>query len=583
MATSPTVNPTVAKSIQSQIANIQSGINSLRSGSSGGSSSPSSSSGAGAVNAQGQIVSGGRVVGTANAADRYSPGARPAAVSEMEEGLAPIGPTEKIEQLDPNAEAPQSMINQASQLQSQVSNLAQSKGLKLQQTASGGYTSVPDLASQYRQGFTTAQQSAQQSGQLSPQTQGAGSAIVGSVMKNLSPQQESPSILGPIQNSDSMFDSLFTQFDDYFSPVSQKSSLVDEYKKLSKSLGLEDINAELIDAKRIIEGTEDDIRNEITAAGGTATDSQVMAMANARNKSLIKNYNTLLDTKNAATTQLTTLMELSVQDRQFAEAEFDRKMNFAFQVANFQQKATENAKSTYLSLIENGLGSSLLTNPNDARLVEKTLGLPSGGLTQVIQAKEQERALQLKKSNLEIKGLESNLLTDQMQRSNIQSQINERNSLAGGASGIVPGAKPTGKPDFTSAGYATRTTTSHKTINDLGEKFVSGSSLFGKYSPNVLKSEQRQQYDQAQQDFLTAVLRKESGASISPEETKNGKEQYFPQPGDKPGVIFQKEVNRVNAINGLIGSSGTAYSGSFLPTPTPVKNPLNGDLIILTD
>jgi hypothetical protein len=33
-------------------------------------------------------------------------------------------------------------------------------------------------------------------------------------------------------------------------------------------------------------------------------------------------------------------------------------------------------------------------------------------------------------------------------------------------------------------------------------------------APNVLQSSEYQQYDQAKRDFLTAVLRKESGATI---------------------------------------------------------------------
>lgn len=46
-------------------------------------------------------------------------------------------------------------------------------------------------------------------------------------------------------------------------------------------------------------GSEDDLRTEITKAGGFATQSQILGLTNARNRQLIKNYNTLLDTRNA--------------------------------------------------------------------------------------------------------------------------------------------------------------------------------------------------------------------------------------------------------------------------------------------
>ena len=71
--------------------------------------------------------------------------------------------------------------------------------------------------------------------------------------------------------------------------------------------------------KNIIEGSEDDIRMEITKAGGFATDSQVLALTNARNKQLIKNYNTLLDTRNSKEKYLQTAIGLEQQDRQAAD------------------------------------------------------------------------------------------------------------------------------------------------------------------------------------------------------------------------------------------------------------------------
>jgi hypothetical protein len=39
-----------------------------------------------------------------------------------------------------------------------------------------------------------------------------------------------------------------------------------------------------------------------------------------------------------------------------------------------------------------------------------------------------------------------------------------------------------------------------------------------------------QSQKQAEQNFINAILRKESGAAISPSEYKNAEKQYFPQP-----------------------------------------------------
>lgn len=60
-------------------------------------------------------------------------------------------------------------------------------------------------------------------------------------------------------------------------------------------------------------------------------------------------------------------------------------------------------------------------------------------------------------------------------------------------------------------------------------------------------SPEQQQIEQAQRDFVNAVLRRESGAAISAPEFANATKQYFPQPGDSPQVIAQKKRNREQA------------------------------------
>lgn len=77
---------------------------------------------------------------------------------------------------------------------------------------------------------------------------------------------------------------------------------------------------------------------------------------------------------------------------------------------------------------------------------------------------------------------------------------------------------------------------------------------------NFLVSKEFQMAEQAQRDFVNAVLRRESGAVISPSEFENAKKQYFPQPGDTPEVIVQKARNRKTAIAGVSRAAGSNYS-----------------------
>lgn len=79
-------------------------------------------------------------------------------------------------------------------------------------------------------------------------------------------------------------------------------------------------------------------------------------------------------------------------------------------------------------------------------------------------------------------------------------------------------------------------------LGALANKYVANSS--------------QQELEQSQRDFVNAVLRQESGASISPAEFDNARRQYFPQPGDVAGVIAQKAANRKTAIEGMKVQSG---------------------------
>jgi hypothetical protein len=73
-------------------------------------------------------------------------------------------------------------------------------------------------------------------------------------------------------------------------------------------------------------------------------------------------------------------------------------------------------------------------------------------------------------------------------------------------------------------------------------------------------SDQQQSYEQAQRNFVSAVLRKESGAAISNEEYANEAQKYFPQPGDSASTIEQKARARDLAIEGLKAQAGPGAS-----------------------
>lgn len=85
----------------------------------------------------------------------------------------------------------------------------------------------------------------------------------------------------------------------------------------------------------------------------------------------------------------------------------------------------------------------------------------------------------------------------------------------------------------------------------------------------TMVSPEQQQVEQAQRDFMNAVLRRESGALIGPDEFTSGKKQYFPQIGDSPEVIAQKARNRALAIQGILVEVPETQRNSLGPGGTP--------------
>ena len=73
---------------------------------------------------------------------------------------------------------------------------------------------------------------------------------------------------------------------------------------------------------------------------------------------------------------------------------------------------------------------------------------------------------------------------------------------------------------------------------------------------NWTQSAAQQQVEQAQRNFVNAVLRQESGAVINEDEFNNAKKQYFPQPGDSAEVIKQKAEARKTTIKALETQAG---------------------------
>jgi hypothetical protein len=106
----------------------------------------------------------------------------------------------------------------------------------------------------------------------------------------------------------------------------------------------------------------------------------------------------------------------------------------------------------------------------------------------------------------------------------------------------------------------------------IGEKLQDATNALINPLPGVLggPSAEQQQVDQARRNFITAVLRQESGAAIAASEFANEEKKYFPQVGDTPEVIAQKQKARELAIKAMNIQAGPQGMRNAAPQGDPL-------------
>ena len=91
-----------------------------------------------------------------------------------------------------------------------------------------------------------------------------------------------------------------------------------------------------------------------------------------------------------------------------------------------------------------------------------------------------------------------------------------------------------------------------QTAPDLTQEGMSKIPIFG----NTLVSPETQVFRQAENNFINALLRRESGAAIASSEYDNARRQYIPVIGDSPEVLERKRNNRNMVSSRLMAAGG---------------------------
>lgn len=127
-------------------------------------------------------------------------------------------------------------------------------------------------------------------------------------------------------------------------------------------------------------------------------------------------------------------------------------------------------------------------------------------------------------------------------------------------------------------GFATRAEGSLATLDSMDAALTSlAGNVAGKVPYGTfLQSEEYQMADQAGREFLASLLRKDSGATITPDEMSNYGAIYLPQPGNPPKVLEQKKQARkraVEAIKAGMPANAILYMESALAASAPPQPP----------
>jgi hypothetical protein len=133
--------------------------------------------------------------------------------------------------------------------------------------------------------------------------------------------------------------------------------------------------------------------------------------------------------------------------------------------------------------------------------------------------------------------------------------------------------KPDKTPEFRykAANFYKRLQDSESDLNRLNEAGFDPTSISTaaqlKSPTSLFQSGETQQYQQLMDNFINAVLRRESGAAIANSEYDKAYKQYFPRAGDTKDVLAQKARNRKDVSDTLKAEAGSALDQVQSSTP----------------
>ncbi len=230
------------------------------------------------------------------------------------------------------------------------------------------------------------------SGQKPPQDSSSASDTVSTAIDNSTPPPTTPTTTPNVDNFFQNNESVTQQAQDvqnYLSPQTTTDTLTNELSAINADkTTLNGLNTQYMNIQNIMSGTEDDIRKEIQAAGGMATNSQVMALTTARNKTLLQQAKVIQQSIANQKNIIANDTSLYNSDKTLADKQYTERSS-ALKMAEANQKNVDTAaKSTYSQITKQPGGyaylyAALNADPQAIGYAENALGLQSGQLEQL--------------------------------------------------------------------------------------------------------------------------------------------------------------------------------------------------------
>lgn len=274
---------------------------------------------------------------------------------------------------------------------SQAQQNLNSGGLKGQDLANAQQS----LKQHYQQGL----QNVTATGAPAPQSPAAGNLVVNAA----TPQDNtSPAVNNFLNPENPAVQDSTKQLLDFLNPQAERDALQQHIDQLATDRSaLAGLKTDLMNTKNVMAGTEQDIRDEITKAGGFGSNSQVMALTIARNKTLVQQAQQLTDQIQSQTDLVNSDVSLVGDEKQLATQQFTQRMS----LLNYQQQNQQNAfnalKDSYTKMMDinpTGLRSALLADPAQAQRFQQVTGLSPDSLqgmasTQALDAQAKQASI----------------------------------------------------------------------------------------------------------------------------------------------------------------------------------------------